>query len=243
MGFFGVRHGCLGVALGVLLGGGVVSGGGGFVGFRGVRVSCLSHVINPYCLNCAPLVAAPMRPAVRRQSGLITGEREPSLTRYATGLFGEPNIVAPGPGARGLGLLSIIAGMFSTQPVVVLNAFGYVGLIFFGLGFIVLLRRKTDQIQLIVDDEGIMYRPWSSEKIKWNNIETIKEQSLRSLKFINIYVRDLSINKPEGRRVKLPLLSPFIQLESNSFDIPHAELLAEIQRNWLRYGMGATQEN
>jgi hypothetical protein len=105
-----------------------------------------------------------------------------------------------------LGLLGLTCVMVSvsyfctTEPSPIDRVVGWIGVGFFGLGFVafpVMFFRAGPQV--VINDEGIEDRRWKIGAIRWEDIRSLSIGSVNSAKFLSIEVAD-----PEKYLCRLP---------------------------------------
>jgi hypothetical protein len=72
-----------------------------------------------------------------------------------------------------------------------LNIIGIIGIVFFGVGFFVLLYHVSDRRpRIIIDEKGITDRTLGIGRIDWEDIESVDLASVSSTKFVVLYLKD-----------------------------------------------------
>jgi hypothetical protein len=103
-------------------------------------------------------------------------------------------------GAVGFMLLGIwVAGLLGPPPRPGREWIGLAALLFFGLCFLLGIRRLFQGgDQIVVDRKGIFWRQWSETTIPWGAIVSFETRSIRHQHFVSLWLKDPSLFPSSG---------------------------------------------
>ena len=104
--------------------------------------------------------------------------------------------------AASIGIVALglwIAGSFGPPPRPGREWIGWLAVTFFGICAIAFTRRLFDKKdQIVVDRNGIFWRPWSAMTIPWGAIKSFEPLTVRNQHFVAIYLKDPSLFPRDG---------------------------------------------